>query len=92
VTSPKAPQRRAVSRPAPVAVVPPRAATSYRPTDPVPMPNAEDWLAGYAVAFRWPHSCRKALELAAEAHQTSVSGYVEGVLLAGLIERGLVGD
>jgi hypothetical protein len=54
------------------------------------MPSAEDWLAGYAVAIRWPHSVWKALETAASDHKTSIAGYIEGSVLLSLVAAGLI--
>jgi hypothetical protein len=53
-------------------------------------PQPEEFLTGYALAFRWPHSLRKGLEIAASERSTSVAGFIEQILLEKLIRIGLI--
>jgi hypothetical protein len=56
-----------------------------------PPPAADEWMSGFALACRFPHSLRKALETAAAERKTSIAGYIEAILLEKLIRIGLVG-
>jgi hypothetical protein len=54
------------------------------------MPTALDWISGDAVSIRWPSCLKKALGLAAAEHGSSIASFIESILLAALISRGLV--
>jgi hypothetical protein len=55
------------------------------------MPGQDEFITGYALGIRWPHSLRRALGIAAAERKTSIAGFVEAILLEKLIRIGLVG-